>query len=111
MPSSRRFKRDVKDMGDVTERLLGLRPVVFRYRDGGGADKEGPPEFGLIAEEVAEVFPELVVRDEEGKPLSVRYHLLSSMLLNELQRQARAVETLTARLEAVEIVLGSGEAR
>ena len=73
-------------MGTVSERLLALRPVTFRYKK---ATKEGeqPLQFGLIAEEVAEVFPELVVFDDEGQPETVKYHLLTSMLLNELQKQ------------------------
>jgi hypothetical protein len=93
-----------------------LRPVAFRFRQHVASDPETPLEFGLIAEEVAEVFPELVVFDEEGKPQTVKYHLLSSLLLGELQRQhgllleqRRQVERqeaesarLRARLAAVE---------
>ncbi len=83
--SSRRFKEEIADMGDATERLLELRPVVFRYKpEVQSGDR--PLEYGLIAEEVAEVFPDLVVYDEEGQPFTVKYHLLSSMLLNELQK-------------------------
>ena len=92
-------------MGDSTERLLELRPVVFRYRPEVQAG-ERPLEYGLIAEEVAEVFPELVVYDEEGKPFTVKYHLLSSMLLNELkkleERHTRELETLRSRVAALE---------
>ncbi len=86
--SSRRFKKDIVDMGAATDNLLELRPVRFRYRqeqtmpDG----SEVPMEYGLIAEEVAEVFPDLVVYDEEGDPFTVKYHILSSMLLNELKK-------------------------
>ena len=118
--SSARFKQDIADMGDRTERLLELRPVVFRYEqeqtlpDG----SEVPLEYGLIAEEVAEVFPDLVVHDEDGQPFIVKYHLLSAMLLNELKklhehgaeqtdelaRQARELEELRARLEQLERV-------
>lgn len=89
--SSRRYKEDVEDMADVSERLRGLRPVTFRYRQE-FSDGEKPIQFGLIAEEVAEVFPELVVYDDEGRPETVKYHLLSSLLLNELQKQANALE-------------------
>jgi len=93
--SSRRFRKDIADMGDLTERLLELRPVVFRYKQeqklpNGG---EVPLEYGLIAEEVAEIFPDLVVYDEEGKPFTVKYHLLSSMLLNELKKLDMRFET------------------
>lgn len=93
--SSRRFKQDIRDLGAAADRLLRLRPVAFRYRERVAADPDGPLEFGLIAEEVAAVFPDLVVFDEEGQPLSVRYHLLSSLLLAELQR-------LNDRLAALE---------
>jgi hypothetical protein len=103
--SSRRFKEEIRDMGDATEKLLALRPVTFRYKPEVQSG-ERPLEYGLIAEEVAEVFPDLVVYDEEGKPFTVKYHLLSAMLLNELQKQAhelsrlRALEERIAALEA-----------
>ena len=94
-------------MGD-TSRLLELRPVRFRYKqeqklpDG----SEPPPEYGLIAEEVAEVFPDLVVYGDDGKPFTVKYHLLSSMLLNEMQKlqseHVREIGELRARLDAIE---------
>ncbi len=83
--SSRRFKEEIRDMGGSTDRLLELRPVVFRYKPE-VQQGERPLEYGLIAEEVAEVFPDLVVYDEEGQPFTVKYHVLSSMLLNELQK-------------------------
>ncbi len=72
----------------ASEKLLALRPVTFKYKQ---EPVEGtqPLQFGLIAEEVAEVLPDLVVYDEEGRPETVRYHLLSSMLLNELKKQHR----------------------
>ena len=103
--SSRRFKEEIADMGELTDRLLELRPVVFRYKPEVQAG-ERPLEYGLIAEEVAEVFPELVVYDEQGQPFTVKYHLLASMLLNELKRQgaehASEIEELRDRLAAVE---------
>jgi hypothetical protein len=111
--SSRRFKEEIRDMGDATERLLALRPVVFRYRPE-VQEGERPLEYGLIAEEVAEVFPELVVYDEEGEPFTVKYHLLSSMLLNELKKQAHELETQRselARLPELEARLAALEAR
>jgi len=127
--SSRRFKKDIRDMGDATRRLLDLRPVLFRYKQEqtlpGG--QEVPPEYGLIAEEVAEVFPDLVVYDEDGQPFTVKYHLLSSMLLNELKKldersvaesaeQAHAMAELAelrsevARLRGLEARLAAVEA-
>ncbi len=99
--SSRRFKKEVRDMGDLTERLLELRPVVFRYKQEQKVESgEVPLEYGLIAEEVAEIFPDLVVYDEDGLPFTVRYHLLSSMLLNELKKQAREMKELHEQLDA-----------
>ncbi len=83
-------------MDDATERLLDLRPVLFCYKEA-FANGEKPIQYGLIAEEVAEVFPDLVVYDEEGKPFTVKYHLLSSMLLNELQKQEVDIEELKAK--------------
>jgi hypothetical protein len=97
--SSARFKEEIRDMGSLTGRLLALRPVVFRYKPEVQAG-ERPLEYGLIAEEVAEVFPELVVRDDDGQPFTVKYHLLAPMLLNELQGLARELEARLAALEA-----------
>ncbi len=73
-------------MGDASRMLMELRPVTFRYK-AEVSRVEGREEYGLIAEEVAEVAPALVVRDEEGEPHSVRYHVLPSLLLNEIQKQ------------------------
>jgi hypothetical protein len=84
--SSRRYKEDINDMGDASDRLLQLHPVTFRYRQAYG-NGEQPLDYGLIAEEVAEVFPELVVFNDSNQPETVKYRLLSSLLLNELQKQ------------------------
>ncbi len=91
--SSARFKRDIDDLEGVSDRLLALRPVSFRYKDEivEPEDGDNPLEYGLIAEEVAEVFPELVIYDREGEPYTVRYHLLAPLLLAEVQRQAQAL--------------------
>jgi endosialidase-like protein len=86
VPSSVRYKRDVRNMGDASDKLMKLRPVSFRYK----ADPKGAQQYGLIAEEVEKVYPELVVKGADGKPETVAYHLLPAMLLNELQKQARA---------------------
>jgi endosialidase-like protein len=94
--SSRRVKTEVEDIGERSRRLHVLRPVTFHYR----ARPDGPLEYGLIAEEVAEVYPELVTRDAEGIPATVRYHLLPPLLLNELQRQERERERLERELDA-----------
>ena len=95
--SSREVKQDIQDLGSLANRLLDLRPVAFRYRQHAAADPETPLQFGLIAEEVAEVFPELVVYDDEGKPETVKYHLLSSLLLGELQKQQGELDDLRAK--------------
>jgi hypothetical protein len=92
--SSRGVKNDIRDMGDATARLLDLRPVTFRYKQqqtlpSGG---EVPPEYGLIAEEVAEVFPDLVVYDEKGQPFTVKYHEMAPMLLNEMKKQQHTIQ-------------------
>jgi hypothetical protein len=87
--SSARFKEDISPMTPaLSERLLQLRPVTFRYRQ---ADESGakPLQYGLIAEEVAKVYPELVAYDSQGRPEAVAYQTLSSLLLNEYQRQHR----------------------
>ena len=84
--SSRRYKEDINDMGSSSNRLLQLHPVTFRYKDS-YKNGEQPLDYGLIAEEVAEVFPELVVFNDENQPETVKYRLLSSLLLNELQKQ------------------------
>lgn len=79
-------------MGDISQTIYRLRPVKFRYREA-FADGQKPVQAGLIAEEVADVFPELVVRDRSGQPEMVKYDLLVPLMLNELQRQQRRVET------------------
>jgi len=84
--SSARFKEDIADLAERSDRLLDLRPVAFRYRQA-HVDGSKPVQFGLIAEEVAEIFPELVVYGEDGLPMTIKYHLLSTLLLNELQKQ------------------------
>ncbi len=102
--SSRSVKKEIRDMGDATARLLELRPVMFRYKKKQTLPSgQVPPEYGLIAEEVAEVFPDLVVYDEEGLPFTVKYHVLAPMLLNEMQRQQRQIAALTTRLAQVEM--------
>jgi hypothetical protein len=102
--SSRRFKEEIADLGAMSERILDLRPVSFRYkqRPDGDDDRRRPVEYGLIAEEVAETFPELVIRGRDGQPLTVKYRLLVPLLLGELQRQERELEAQGARIAALE---------
>jgi hypothetical protein len=90
--SSRRFKKDIADMAAASEALLALRPVTFRYKP--ELDKAGIPQYGLVAEEVAEVNPDLVVRDEKGEIYTVRYEAVNAMLLNEFLKEHHKVEKL-----------------
>jgi Chaperone of endosialidase len=89
--SSRRYKEEIADMGDASARLLALRPVTFRYKKP-FANGEKPIQFGLVAEEVADVFPELAVFNDEGQPETVKYQDLTPMLLNEFLKQHRQVQ-------------------
>ncbi len=84
--SSRRYKEDIADMGDVSDKIQALRPVKFRYKKP-FANGEKPVQFGLIAEEVAETFPELAVLNKDGQPETVKYQDLTPLLLNEVQKQ------------------------
>jgi Chaperone of endosialidase len=88
--SSVRYKDDIQPMGERSQGLLHLCPVTFRYKQ----DEQHILQYGLIAEEVASVFPELVVRGPDGQVESLQYHELIPMLLNELQAQARQVSEL-----------------
>jgi hypothetical protein len=105
--SSRRFKQDIVDMGDESDVLQKLRPVAFFYKP--EYDETRTRQYGLIAEEVAEVAPELVVYDAEGRPETVRYHFVNAMLLDQVQKQQARIQGLEARLAAVESLL-RGEA-
>jgi hypothetical protein len=107
-PSSIRFKQDVVDMVDTAGLVKALRPVIYRYKAEGESEAEEPLQYGLIAEEVAEILPSLVTYDGEGRPDSVRYSLLAPLLLNEIQRQEgeladlrQTVADLERRLEAL----------
>jgi hypothetical protein len=97
--SSRRVKEDIREIGEESDRLMKLRPVAFRYKP--EIDPTGLTQYGLIAEDVAEVYPDLVVYDSDGKPETVLYHLVNALLLNEVQKQHREIEELKARLEAI----------
>jgi len=92
--SSRRYKEDIEDMGDASSGLMKLRPVSFRYKS---EYEPGPRtvQYGLIAEEVAEVYPDLVQYDlKTGQPQTVYYHLVNAMLLNEVQKQQKRIDSL-----------------
>jgi Chaperone of endosialidase len=88
--SARRFKTDIADMGAASKALLALRPVTFHYKP--ELDKTGIPQFGLVAEEVAKVNPDLVTHDAKGDIYTVRYEAVNAMLLNEFLKEHRKVQ-------------------
>jgi hypothetical protein len=87
--SSERFKDAIKPMDKASQAILALKPVTFRYKK--ELDPDGIPQFGLVAEEVEKVNPDLVARDEQGKPYTVRYEAVNAMLLNEFLKEHRKV--------------------
>jgi trimeric autotransporter adhesin len=99
--SSRRYKYDIETMADVSAMLGRLRPVTFRYNkpQNGG---QHPLQYGLIAEEVADVFPDLAVFNKDGTPETVKYHLLPSFLLAGYQAQQTTIATQADKIEALE---------
>jgi hypothetical protein len=88
--SSRRFKKDIQPMDKTSEAILALKPITFHYK----SDSKGIAQFGLVAEEVAEVNPDLVVRNKDGEIYSVRYDAVNAMLLNEFLKERRKVQEL-----------------
>ena len=90
--SSARYKDDIKPMEKASESLLALKPVTFRYKH--ELDPDGIPQFGLVAEQVVKVNPDLVARDDQGKPYTVRYEVVNAMLLNEFLKEHRQVQDL-----------------
>jgi len=120
--SSKRFKENIKPMDKASEGLFGLKPVCFRYKK--EIDPVGISQLGLVAEDVEKVNPDLVARDTEGKPYTVRYDQVNAMLLNEflkehckneeqeatIARQQRQIEALTAGLQKVSAQLEASKA-
>ena len=125
--SSQRFKNDIKPMDKASEAIHALKPVTFRFKK--EVDPEGVPQFGLVAEDVAKVNPDLVVKDAEGKVYTVRYEAVNAMLLNEflkehrkneeqqskivqqeasIAKQQKQIEALTAGLQKVSAQLEAG---
>ncbi len=90
--SSARYKEAIKPMDKASEAILQLKPVTFRYKQ--ELDPDGMPQFGLIAEEVEKINPDLVVRGEDGKVSTVRYEAVNAMLLNEFLKEHRSVQDL-----------------
>jgi Chaperone of endosialidase len=94
MSSSRRFKNEIKPMDCTSEAIHALKPVTFHYK----SDASGTPQFGLIAEEVAQVNPDLVVHDADGEIYTVRYDAVNAMLLNEFLKEHRKNEEQEATI-------------
>jgi hypothetical protein len=105
LPSSARYKRDIKDMGVSSAPLMKLRPVTFRYKQ----DKSNERQYGLVAEEVQRLYPELVTLDAGGRPLSVHYQELIPMLLNELQKESKESQKQAAEIQRLSAQLVSNE--
>jgi hypothetical protein len=119
--SSAHYKDEIKPMDKASEAILALKPVAFRYKK--DLDADGIPQFGLVAEEVEKVNPDLVARDDEGKPYSVRYEAVNAMLLNEFLKEHKAflqeqrkveqlekqLEKLTAGLQKVTAQIEAGK--
>jgi PPE-repeat protein len=95
--SSARFKKAIRPMDKASEAILSLKPVMFRYKE--EIDPDGIPQFGLVAEEVEKVSPDLITRDEAGKPTTVRYEAVNAMLLNEFLKAHRKLEQQQATIE------------
>ena len=101
--SSARFKDQIKPMDNTSEAILALKPVTFRYKH--ELDPEGIPQFGLVAEEVDKVNPDLVARDLEGKVFTVRYEAVNAMLLNEFLKEHRKVEEQDHKIQKQEATI------
>ena len=112
--SSESVKQNIQPIGELSKRLLDLQPVAFRYRNHAERNPQAAVQFGLLAEQVAAVFPELVVHDDEGRPQTVKYRLLSTLLLNEINEAERELARRKARLhqdqERLEAILQRLEA-
>jgi hypothetical protein len=98
--SSARYKESIEPMPDESKIIFSLQPVSFRYKK--ELDPAAIPQFGLVAEEVEKVAPELVVRDDEGKPYSIRYQAINAMLLSEFQKEHSKAEERAVTIKAQE---------
>jgi hypothetical protein len=103
LTSSARFKNDIRCMDNASDALYALRPVTFKYKP--GFDPRGTPQFGLVAEEVEKADPDLVARDDQGRPYTVRYQAVDAMLLNEFLKEHRRVEKQSAEIEQLKRTL------
>lgn len=107
--SSARYKEAIKPMGRASEAILSLEPVKFRYKK--SVDPSAAPQFGLVAEEVEKVDPNLFAHDASGKPFTVRYEEVNAMLLNEFLKTHRKVEALEATVAKMEATIEKVSAR
>jgi len=107
--SSRRYKHDIKPMAKTSEALFGLKPASFRYNK--EYDATQTLAFGLIAEEVAEVYPDLVGRNARGQPESVRYDQINAMLLNEFLKEHRTVQELKREIAGLSAKIKEQDSR
>jgi hypothetical protein len=117
------YKENIQPMAESSEAIPALKPVTFRYKH--DLDPQAIPQFGLVAEEGAKVAPELVAKDKEGRPYSVRYEAVNAMLLNEflkehrkneeqqvmIEQQQKQINALTAGLQKVSAQLATGRVR
>ena len=103
LSSSRRYKEDIKPMDEASETVFALSPVTFRYKK--DIDGSHALSFGLIAEDVAKIDPNLITRDEGGKPQTVRYDAVNAMLLNEFLKEHRKVEEQNYKLQEQEATI------
>ena len=97
--SSRQFKDDIRPMEEASKAILALKPVTFHYKD--TIDPDCTAQFGLVAEDVEKIDPDLVVRDKEGKPYSVRYDQVNAMLLNEFLKARRQIDAQQKQIDAL----------
>lgn len=95
--SSERYKQKIQDMGEFSHRLLSCRPVTFNYKIDKGPEKH--THCGMIAEEVQQIMPELVIHDDVGLPMSIAYHEIPVLLLNEMQKLSKTIEELEGRYD------------
>jgi hypothetical protein len=104
-PSSQRYKQNIQDMADASDVLLSLRPVTYQYKP--SLDPKGGHQFGLVAEEVDKLDPDLVVHDASHAIFTVRYEAVNAMLLNEFLKQHRKVETQNTEIQSLQQQNGS----
>ncbi|HWY24998.1 MAG TPA: tail fiber domain-containing protein, partial [Nevskia sp.] len=96
--SSARYKQDIAPMAEQSHKLMDLQPVTFHYKQ----DPQGDLQYGLLAEDVARVYPELAVKGDDGRIEAIRYQELTPMLLNEVQKQAQALQRKDAQIAALQ---------